>query len=103
MRSHFADAESVEEAHILTDYGLEILSPHTTHDTIARPVEANRARVDENEFCNGKVDVVESKLISFGAKSCPRFGSIFEPGESPSKLTKDDLWTLSVSLAHSRG
>jgi hypothetical protein len=91
VRRHFADAERVEEAHILADHRLEVCPAQTTHDTLTRPIEADRTRVDENEFCDGKVDVIKRKPIGIGAKSCPRDGSICEIGKSFSKLTKYDL------------
>lgn len=96
MRRYLADAERVEEAHVLADYRLEVCPAQATHDTLTRPIEADRTRVYEDKFCDGKVDVVERKLISIGAKSCRRHGPIRETGKSSSKLTKDDLWPLSV-------
>ena len=63
-----ADAECVEEAHVLADDGFEICPAHTANDAFAAPVESNGTDVDAHEHTNGNIDIVQGKSRGFGMK-----------------------------------
>ena len=68
MLGDSADAERVEEAHILADDGLEICSAHTANNPFTTPVEADCTNVYTDEHTNGNVDIVQGKPRGFGMK-----------------------------------
>ena len=61
-----ADAECVEETHVLADDGFEICSAHTANNALTTPVETDCTDIYADEYTDGDIDIVKGKSRGFG-------------------------------------